>query len=377
MTTKAKIFEAINSRNCYSVFAHAFRQKDWNVVGRGWDETRTKLDGQIDNPDLPDVNLDNLLSIYVENILYAQKAVMVWVVEKDVAQRLFDHLEEFVQTDGNKYKRNFPFPLDEDDLRTQGGFGVPTHVYEINGAKTLIYASKRESAVETLLELDNLPDEWKNKGYVEVIGKKTEVTQVFDSITVEPIHGFVEIRIDRAKTLAEKDLTKYKEALRSRFNQRSRDVLGFDVLKQEPLNIYPALHPLYEGRAWTINRIGHQNEGGYVNSNKGRRKDDDVRDDVYHKHGEEAVASLDLWSIAVVFNSPEGSGNPGLVIDGHSKILSMQNPVLYIARILDCASEQDYRLVRDSLLECCTEGERRHDAANDNNVEPKADAAAA
>lgn len=179
------------------------------------------------------------------------------------------------------------------------------------------------------------------------------MSPVFDSITVTPATGLVEMRIDLAKGVSDREITGLREGLRAKFNQRAREVMDVDVLlDQVPLNLWPALRPLYQGDDWSVQRLGHVNEGGYINANRGRYRTQDVRDDNYHRAGEGAVANLQLWSVTAVFSSPGGYATPTLSLEGDSRLVSMQHPHLDLARIWDCACEEDYYQVLDTLLAC-------------------------
>ena len=45
------LLDAIEARDMFGVFANAFRQRDWNVVGQGWAGTRAKLDVELSKSD--------------------------------------------------------------------------------------------------------------------------------------------------------------------------------------------------------------------------------------------------------------------------------------------------------------------------------------
>ncbi len=352
--TGKQILDAIHARNTYFAFANAFRQNDLDVIGQGWIGTRSKLELLLDNQATAEVTQQTLEQIYSENLLYTHKALILWSIDREVAKKLADSLELFVDPE-SPYLATFPLPLPADQLGAAVPNAVPTAVIDCSGGRrTLVLASKRTITEEEVLSPESIPESLRSEGYMELVGKKSRVFPVFDSITVTPDRGLIELRIDLAKNASERDIFKYREALRSRFNDQAFEILGVENLLGDALNLVDALNPLYKGNGWVVQRIGHVNEGGYINSNRGRHRIDDVRTDQYHKNGEAAVDHLQLWSLSAVFKSPQGHGLPMLVLEGHSSMLSAEHPFMDLARVLDCASEEDYQLVLSTLLNCLT-----------------------
>lgn len=348
---KDELLKAIETRNTYAIFANAFRQHSWDVIGQGWPGTKVKLEWQLNSSLLAAETLDELKGIYVENILYAQKAVTLWAIDREVAQQLFDRLEEFVDPD-SPYRALYPLPLPDQELRGLR-LGIPTYVHDLGNRKTLVLGSRRTTSKEETLPPESISDVLRDQGFVELVGRRNFVSPVFDSITVTPASGLVEMRIDLAKGVSEREILGLREGLRAKFNLRAREVLEVDVLlDQLPLNLWPALRPLYQGDDWSVQRLGHVNEGGYINANRGRHRTQDVRDDNYHRAGEGAVANLQLWSVTAVFSSPGGYATPTLSLEGDSRLVSMLQPQLDLARVWDCACAEDYYQVLDTLLEC-------------------------
>ena len=348
---KDELLKAIETRNTYAIFANAFRQHSWDVIGQGWPGTKVKLEWQLNTSLLAAETLDELKGIYVENILYAQKAVTLWAIDREVAQQLFDRLEEFVDPD-SPYRALYPLPLPDQELRGLR-LGIPTYVHDLGNRKTLVLGSRRTTSKEETLPPESISDALRDQGFVELVGRRNFVSPVFDSITVTPASGLVEMRIDLAKGFSEREILSLREGLRAKFNLHAREVLGVDVLlDQLPLNLWPALRPLYLGDNWSVQRLGHVNEGGYINANRGRHRTQDVRDDNYHRAGEGAVANLQLWSVTAVFSSPGGYATPTLSLEGDSRLVSMLQPQLDLARVWDCACAEDYYQVLDTLLEC-------------------------
>lgn len=352
----SQLLDAIHKRNTFVPFCNAFRQIDLDVIGRGWASTRSKIEDLLSNHESSEATKKALAQVYLDNLLYTHKAVMLWSIKREVARELVAKLDEFVDP-GSPYFATYPLPLPEDKLKQPIALGVPTAVHHLNDSHTIVFASKRSIAEEVRIPLENVPLEYQDAGFTEVVGKRYSIFPVFDSITVTPDRGLVEMRIDLAKGMSEKDILKYRDGIRHRFNSLAREIVGVQNLLGDGLNLVEALIPLYLGKNWTVQRIGHVNEGGYINSNRGRHRIDDVRVDAYHKNGEAAVDHLELWCLNAVFKSRGGYGAPILILEGHSSMLSKLHPYMDIARILDCSSEEDYKLVMGTLLSCISSDE--------------------
>lgn len=296
--------------------------------------------------------LSDLRQIYLDNLLYAQKAVSLWVIDPAVAYQLVAVLPRMVDA-ASPYRRTYPLPLPEADLRSGIPQGIPTEVHEADDRTVLVLGSKRYTVKEVAIPHDDIPPALMAEGYTELVAKTRSVSAAFDCIAVDSDTGLVEMRIDQARSSSEKELIQYRETLRCKFNELVRTHLGiFPLLDQTPTNLFPALDKLYMGQNWTVQRLGHMNEGGYINSNRGRHRTDDVRKDNYHKAGEGAVDSLQVWSLTAIFNSPEGHGKPILELEGHSKLLSSLTPHLDQVKLLDCTGQADYGLLLETLLHC-------------------------
>ena len=345
-----QLLDAIYARNMFSLFAVAFRQQGLDVVGRGWANTRTKIEELYSDPKHKSDLVHQLHRIYIENILYSNKAVMLWSIDRSHARNLVNLLDTFVEK--SKYSNTYPYPLAADVLLSGIPLGVPTAVHGDEAQKTLVYASWRSRMEEESVSENDIPSNYRDAGYTEMVVKKKSVYQVFDSITIRPDRGLVELRIDSAKTLSEKEVYNYRLALINRFNESFRKVSGVNQLLTAAINLVPALVPLYNGRDWVVSQIEHVNEGGYNNSNRGRRRSDDVRKDHYHKNGEAAVTNLQLWNVNAVFRSQGRTAAPQLILEGHSSMLNSLTPFMDLARINDCSSKDDYEHVFSALLEC-------------------------
>ena len=348
---KQMLLDAISARRNFAVFANAFRQNELDVVGQGWTGTRAKLEILLADTKFGPTTAELLEKLYLENLLFTNKAVFLWSIDRDLAQSIADAITSFVDND-SPYKATYPLPLAQNELSAVQGGVFPTAVHNDNVSATLVFTSKRYFSEEEVIPSDRIPDSFKAAGYTELVAKRHKVSQVFDSITILPSMGLVELRIDAAKTLSEKDILKYRNAIVSRFNNLVQKEIGEVTVLGDALNLVDALAPLYKGKDWIVQKIGHVNEGGYINANRGRYRSHDVRKDKYHLTGEGAVQHLQLWTVTAVFPSNLGHSQPSLTLEGHSKMLSMEHPFMDLARILECTGEADYNLVLGTLLEC-------------------------
>lgn len=345
----SELLRAIGSRGSFAMIKSALKQHGMDNASVGWAGTAARLEalGALGDGEV----MSTLFEIYMENVLYTQKAVVLWVVKKNVAADICRLIERFVDTT-SPYASAYPLPLPESELRGTTRLGVPT-AYEVHGSRhSLLFASKRERIEEQPLDAETMPQELVDAGFTQFYAKKRHVFQVFDSISVIPSLGLIEMRIDQGKSLSEKDVLSFKTGLVNRFNKLVKEHLGYEQLLGQAVNLAPALEPLYKGKDWVVHNIDHQNDAGYSNSNRGRNRTDDVRADHYHSTGEAAVGGVQLWNVRAAFPNTHTAWYPTLALEGHSAMLNSLVPFMDIARILDCSTAAEYDQVFGALLSC-------------------------
>lgn len=347
-----ELLRGIEARNQFNMIASALKQNNLaHMVSTGWAGTSAKLEAEATDPKKKAELGEILEEIYLDNMLYSQKAVMLWAVKTDVADKIANAMTGYVDPN-SPYMKSYPASMPPEALREINVLGVPTGYHEKDGRHTLVFVSKREKVEEEALPLDEVPAEWLKAGFTQFFGKKKKVFQVFDSITVMPAFGLIELRVDQAKALSEKDILQYKEGLCRRFNDLIAEVVGMKRLLAQAVNLAPGLVPLYQGKDWIVHNISHQNDAGYNNSNKGKFRTDDVRKDVYHTEGEAAVGAIQLWHVNATFKSNFSAYSPMLILEGHSSMLNSLEPFMDVGRILDCATAKEYGQAFLALLSC-------------------------
>lgn len=351
MITDGGLINACIARGTFSIFANAFRQRGMDVVGQGWSGTKNKLEIFLKDPAKKLETRKNLEEIYLDNLLYANKAVYLWAIGREEAGSLVAALPAAVDK-SSVYVTHYPYPIEDSALKTASSKDGPTAIHIGDGFSTVIFASKRTITEEEIFSDDKIPKELREAGYTQLYGKKVRMRPVFDSFTITPELGLVELRIDLGKYLSEKEIYQYRLSLVNRLNAVAKQFSISDRLLSDARNLAGALAPLYRGQSWTVNHIAHVNEGGYINNNKGRYRNHDVRKDLYHSNGETAVQNLQLWSVSATFKSPFGSSQPTLMLEGRSKMLNSETPFMDLCRIVDCSCKADYDLVLDTLLKC-------------------------
>jgi hypothetical protein len=347
-----ELLTALGARNQFGTISSALKQNSLaHMVSTGWVGTSLRLDTAASSPEKKQALRETLEAIYMDNMLFAQKAVVLWQLETAVAQNLADALPGFVDA-ASPYAPAYPGAMTQEALRDITALGIPTGYHQTDATHTVVFASKREKVEEEALPADKVPDDWKDAGFTQFFGKKKKVFQVFDSFSVNPSLGLVELRIDQAKYLSEKDILQYKTALAERFNKLAKEALGIERVLGDAVNLAPALVPLYQGKDWVVHNISHQNDAGYNNTNRGKFRNDDVRKDVYHSEGEAAVGTIQLWQCSVSFKSEFSPYSPVLVVEGHSSMLNSLVPFMDICRILDCSTEREYSRAFSALISC-------------------------
>lgn len=354
------VLAALDARQSFGMVASALKQRNLSV-STGWHATAVRIEALAQGSERGEL-LRILGEVLRDNILYTNKAVLLWHVPKEIAEEIAAKLPSFVDHD-SPYLANYPLPLPQEVLRRTTVLGVPTAIETSNMRKALVFASKRERVEQEPVPADQIPQQMFDAGFTEFYARKRFVFQVFDSFCITPSIGLIELRIDQAKYLSEKDVIQYRIALVEKFNSLVKSSLGHECILGAAINLEPALLPLYQGDKWVVHAIDHQNAEGYSNSNKGRNRTDDVRKDKYHLNGEAAVGGVQLWQVSASFSSDFTPHAPRLILEGNSRMLSSLSPFMDIARILDCATEAEYDEVLEALLLCLGITNRQEAAA--------------
>ncbi|MFC4158255.1 hypothetical protein [Chitinimonas lacunae] len=344
-----KLLDAIADRDMFSHLKSAL--KDAGLpVSRGWDLTREQLLDVMDMKPDGDTHFHELQNIYKENLLYADKAVMLWSADREDLNNFTRQLESILRPD-HSYTLPYPAPLGVEELKAQTENFIPVKIYESHKKRTVVFCSRRWINEQVTILNSDLKEEIlaSYADIPEFFGKRKITFQVFDSLTLHAETGLVELRIDRAKHMPEKQIKQLCVLAQARINAYA-EACGIKEFLKLPLNLYEAIGHIYKDRSLIIKNLQHQNDAGFDNTNRGRSKKLDVRNDDYHSGGERSVPSIDIYGITALLPIFQ-NGSPSIILNGHSKLLAQQQSFIDYVKILDCWNFSTYTYTLGRVLQ--------------------------
>lgn len=251
------------------------------------------------------------------------------------------------------FHRAFPYPLDEDDLRNQSMTPVSTKFEVFSDEYVLFMCAKRAFKEREPVVFTDMAANVRDalSGYDELIGVRSGYTQGFDRIIVRPQAGYLELHIDLCCPLNTDELVQYCGTYISRFKDAIRPLSG-DSLSWlgDAKNLFPRIAALYNAQDGRVLSLGHATGTKSIKEERMRGRDLDLREELFHKHGIEAIQDTDAYSIKKGWPSPTGSCVPSAEIHGHFSRAGAAHAAVQHAIIENCATPSDFDLVRSKLL---------------------------
>ncbi len=335
----------------FNLFRTALRQNEL-AASQGWEKTLDKLVEQLGNDKCARAYEAGLKDIYTDLTLFGNKVVKIFALPEQVEDLAASMDYGFINEE-SVYKKAFPMPLEQEALAA-----APLDidcVAKWNSAEgpAFILCSKQYVVEREALPSGALNDETVDEfgQFDEVYGVRKKAVQLFDVVAFNFARGTVEIRMDGLAQQRLSDVEKRLKFVQTLLNQHAEANLGVSQLLPTPINFYPCIKKLYESSDGRIGEIGHSTESAGIHRGKMRRRADDFRDDKYHAGGVKGVSELNAHMLAKRWDSPTRHGIVELLIPGTLSIASLANPVIDIALILSCASEDDYNFVTTKLFD--------------------------
>lgn len=273
-------------------------------TARGWDLLlrRFEDDSSFNGDDLV-IWEDILTKIYTNHLRYGTKAVVIFPIEYDIALQLIDKITDINYTE-SPFQSNYPLPLATNELKETSFNPVPTSFEtdeNSDDVKRLVICSKRAVKIRESFEFDTLEplvrsSLARNGEIEELIMIHNRLIQSFDSVIIRPNENRLEIHIDLSNPLNTVDLSKSIRAYTNKVNELLQAVNNSSLA--EPINVFPCIPKLYEEPDGYVHQLGHATGTVSIKDEKMRGKCLDLRTELFHGKGLEAVGgSTNCFSI--------------------------------------------------------------------------------
>lgn len=335
----------------FNLFRTALKQNDLSA-SQGWDRTLDKLAESLGNNKVAASYEAGLKDIYADLTLFGNKVVKVFSLPENLEALLWSLGEGFISED-SVYGASFPMPLEQEALAAAPLTIDCVARWESDTGPAFILCSKQYVVEREALPSGALNEETLDEfgQFDELYGVRKKALQLFDIIAFNMARGTVEIRMDGLTQQRLSDVEKRLKFVQEIINKHAEQTLGVASILPSPLNFYPCIKKLYESTDGRIGEIGHSTESAAIHRGKMRRRAHDFRDDKYHLGGVQGVSELNAHMLAKLWDSPTRHGTVELLIPGTLSVASLSNPVIEVALILSCASEDDYNFVLTKLFD--------------------------
>ncbi|PPD44644.1 MAG: hypothetical protein CTY15_06795 [Methylocystis sp.] len=241
--------------------------------------------------------------------------------------------------------------LDPDELKNEPKKPTLVDISHDEGGTQLIFAATRVIVVREELDKDEITDTPNQLDeYSEIFGVKHRYFQSMDTVWIPDKGSVIDVRIDAPRNFSSEAqvaaIGQVKDALKILF--------GYDYL-EHPVNLFPLIDLIYndanEGNiveaAFGTSTASHKHE-------KMRRSHLDLRKELYHKAGKQALASgIALHLISVRWRRKLGGqieSLPELSLHVPVWETGAAQPSLLQGHVRNCMGYEDFDYVRGRML---------------------------
>lgn len=312
--------------------------------GRGWDRTLDKL-ANLSGISTEDV--DGLTIALREHTLCGEKLSGFYEVQSD----LMDEVRKRVlnsKIPNSVYSDSYPASLTDDQLSEQPMGASLTAIQTSDDGIAVVFSSVRVLTIREEIEPNQLPAEAADflDEYQEIIGLKTFRFQAFDVIWIPHEGNLVDVRVDFPFG------THHDVAIaaRSRVIDSFHKLIGRKALV-DAVNLFPLIDRIYnDPNEGIVVELSFGTTTASLKHEKMRRKQLDLRKELYHKGGKAALTSpIEPFRLSVTWKRTAGSGltsSPELSINSTVRAAGGEHPSVDNVVIRKCMGQADYEFVR-------------------------------
>tara|TARA_Y100000052_G_scaffold25338_1_gene28758 strand:- start:1561 stop:2640 length:1080 start_codon:yes stop_codon:yes gene_type:complete len=290
------------------------------ITAQSWDKLILKSE-EVADSFLPDLNI-----IFQEILLVGSKVYSMYKLDEAETQKLEKYIASLNSTN-TTFGESYPLAIDDDKL-SQGSRNnefMASFTTEINDKKLQVVqyccrAIYRKTSEVALSELKDSAKEKFEDGSVESIKVTSKLnTQLFNSLIYNKTDSYLLIGADTSELSAATDTEAALVRLKTNLKQH------FKFKLPAPINLFPKIEDMYIEPNGRVTKVEFITPSDSINSLSIKPGDRDVRNDSYHKAGEQEVDALDKFKIEkawdFIFGSHERQISPTIALNGNKKLL--------------------------------------------------------
>lgn len=323
-------FRYLRNRLHFPTMQHYCRRYDLPTA-QGWDKLEEKLSDACEASPATRRGLSETLEkIYKETIPLGQRAVRVFQLDDGDVLRVSRYLAGLAPEDC-AYTNSYPAPLSNRQLGNAPTGAYLVEITRHRGSATLVFCSKRmieEREQRSRADIGTRAiREFGWQEYDEFILIRRRQLQAYEIVRIDTETGRIELRVEDHTGL---DVDAALTELQDKVNEVLAIRFGTDVQLINPVNLFPAIHPIYDdGDEGIVVELGFTTQTGSAKHEKMRQRAADLRVELFHVGGKAAIhGALTPFRIAVRWPATEERGQEEIVLPGSIRQLGTGNPWL-------------------------------------------------
>ncbi len=348
------LLKALNERVPFPVMRAILRLSGLPLSQGGEKTISNLLKIDEDKKDDYTENFSKLIELYTHHLLVCEKAIRLFTIESTTINNLVTLLRNH-PIKQSEYKSAYPLPISEDKLKDANSNLHLVEISETESYMTLIFCSKRLIRKEVPINTFDLGSEAKEKlsGYQEIYGIKEYFRQLFDVVVIWKNKRFIEVRVDLSNGISLKEKDNSFLLVIKEFNKLVEQLLGIKVVLNAPINLFSLINKLYAADEGRVVDLAFTTDEGSIKSERMRRGMVDLRLEIYHKAGREAVDHISPYLLGIEweFNiTDEIKTEPELFLHGNLRNISSVQPILEDITIRKCCFLDDYDFIFQKII---------------------------
>jgi len=317
-------------------------------AGRGWDKTVKKLRDldPTSDPTIKD-SLDLCKQKYHQHVLCGEKDVRFYQVENEEHKNIIDILQTKRPPD-NVFSANYPYILDSENLgNSELGNAQIAAVENLEDGIALVFSYGRMTESRRHIDYGELSEEIAERlpNVSEIIAVENVLRQSYDVVWVPYKSNMIEVRADSPKDAPVDFAIRSHNHVRSKFNE---EILGYEGLSHAT-NVFSLIENLYrDDEEGIVVEMAFSTQTSSIKSEKMRRRQLDLRRELYHRSGTDALGGqIDPYRISVEWHRPGRSNSalPEVSLNSRVHELHSEAPVLSDVIVRKCKDKTDYDYV--------------------------------
>ncbi len=315
------------------------------AVGQGWENTVEKFRSLEDSQGgVPVGAQSDAQSLYEQHLRCGEKSVRLYEIDPHEIDQLREAISA-ASVPSSEFKEIYPFLMDQSDLETVDD--LEPHLVNISfdaDETVLEFSSKRMIEIREKLSSSDLSEDARAEfGDVdEIITVRRGYRHMVDAISIPRSGNVVLARVDSPKDMP----TEYSSVAHSKLAVTVNNTLGVEALT-EGMNIFGAIDKIYKDPSeGTVVEMAFTTRTASIKHEKMRKKNLDLRTEIYHEAGSAAVAGkIDPFRISVRWKSNIGGLSTPIEASLNSTVrqLHSASPVLTEVIVRGCATTEQFQ----------------------------------